>query len=294
MEFWYQQFWPLPPQFSARMRGLAKSVFVILLCLICLVGWGDLAWSQPEAAELSPETVQAIAELRQKAFTASQRGQFAEAETYWSELIDYLPNEAAVWSNRGNVRVSQNKLTEALDDYDQAVALAPEQPDPYLNRGAALEGLGRWDDAIADYSQVLALNPDDAAAYNNRGNAKAGQGNWEAALVDYQKAADLDPKFAFARVNTALAEYQLGHADEAIRQFRNLTRRYPNFADARAALTAALWSQGALGEAESNWVAVMGLDRRYKDLDWVSTVRRWPPAMVTALEKFLHLSSSPS
>jgi tetratricopeptide (TPR) repeat protein len=289
MEFWYPQFWSWPPQFSAQMRRLAQSVGLILLCLICLVGWSTPAWSQSAPTELAPETVEAIAELRPKAFTASQQGQFAEAETYWSELIDYLPNEAAVWSNRGNVRVSQNKLTEALADYDQAVALAPDQPDPYLNRGAALEGVGRWDDAIADYNQVLAFNPDDAAAYNNRGNAKAGQGNWEAALVDYQKAADLDPKFAFARVNTALAEYQLGQVDEAIRQFRNLTRRYPNFADARAALTAALWSQGALGEAESNWVAVMGLDRRYKDLDWVSTVRRWPPAMVVALEKFLHL-----
>ncbi|PZV12308.1 MAG: hypothetical protein DCF21_15810, partial [Leptolyngbya sp.] len=66
-------------------------------------------------------------------------------------------------------------------------------------------------------------------------------------------------------------------------------RRYPSFADARAALTAALWGEGMSGEAESNWVAVVGLDARYKDLDWVSTVRRWPPTMVAALEKFLHL-----
>ena len=289
MAFWHQTNGTWLSQIRTRRRWIARLAVVVSLGLLCLTGWSLPAQAQSATADLSPETVQDISDLRQKAFAASQQGQFEEAETYWGQLIDYLPDEAALWSNRGNVRVSQNKLAAAIDDYNQAVALAPDQPDPYLNRGAALEGMGRWEDAIADYTTVLTLNPDDAAAYNNRGNAKAGQGQWEAALADYQTAADLDPKFAFARVNAALAEYQLGNADEAIRQFRSLTRRYPSFADARAALTAALWSQGALGEAESNWVAVMGLDRRYKDLDWVSTVRRWPPAMVTALEKFLHL-----
>ena len=267
---------PLLPRWE---KGLGDEGYPLLVAL------GDGLISQERPAEAGAM----IAELRQKAFAASNTGQFAEAEEYWSLLLEYLPNEAALWSNRGNVRLSQNQPLAALADYDQAVALAPDQPDPYLNRGAALERLERWDDAIADYSRVLDINPDDAAAYNNRGNAKAGLGNWDAALEDYQQAVALDPKFAFARVNAALANYQLGHVEDAIREFRNLTRRYPNFADARAALTAALWAHGQPGEAESNWVAVIGLDSRYKNLDWVAQVRRWPPAMVAALDRFLHL-----
>ena len=70
---------------------------------------------------------------------------------------------------------------------------------------------------------------------------------------------------------------------------RNIIRKYPQFPDVRAALTAALWAEGKLGEAESNWAAVVGLDRRYKDINWVKSVRRWPPVMVGALEKFLTL-----
>jgi hypothetical protein len=57
----------------------------------------------------------------------------------------------------------------------------------------------------------------------------------------------------------------------------------------RAALTAALWIEGRKGEAESQWVSAVGLDNRYKDITWVRTVRRWPPTMVAALEKFLNL-----
>ncbi len=270
------------------VRGWQRWVLITLFCSWCWLGGAGVA-AAAHVSQFSQADRQAIADLKQKAFVASEAGQFVQAETYWSQLIEYLPEEAALWSNRGNVRVSQNKLSAALADYDQAIILAPTKPDPYLNRGAALEGLGRWSEAIADYTQVLALNPEDAAAYNNRGSAKAGLGDWNAALADYQTAVDLEPKFAFARVNAALMEYQLGHQGEAIRQLRNLTRRYPNFADARAALTAALWGQGQAGEAESNWVAVVGLDGRYKDLAWVSTIRRWPPAMVAALEKFLNL-----
>ena len=264
------------------------------LCLACCtLAWPpvSLAAGQGVPSDWAETTVNTIARLRQQAFTASQSGKFVEAEQYWTELIEYLPEEAALWSNRGNVRVSQNHLEEAIADYNQAIDLAPDQPDPYLNRGTALEGLGQWQGAIADYNRALELNPDDAGAYNNRGNANAGLGQWQEALTDYQRAIEIDPQFAFARVNAALAEYQLDHRQTAIRQFRNLTRRYPNFADARAALTAALWVDGQPGEAESNWVAVVGLDSRYKDLTWVGQVRRWPPAMVGALEKFLSLSN---
>ncbi|MFW9265057.1 hypothetical protein RRG12_41230, partial [Nostoc sp. CALU 546] len=69
----------------------------------------------------------------------------------------------------------------------------------------------------------------------------------------------------------------------------NIARKYSKFADVRAALTAAYWVNGEQGEAESNWVAAYGLDSRYKDIDWVKNIRRWPPSLVTALDKFLKI-----
>jgi tetratricopeptide (TPR) repeat protein len=105
----------------------------------------------------------------------------------------------------------------------------------------------------------------------------------------YSKAFELAPEYAFARANHALALYQNGQTKEAIRNMKNIVRRYPQFADMRAALSACLWDAGQRGEAESNWVAAVGLDSRYKDLDWVAKNRRWPPVAVSALDKFLHL-----
>lgn len=149
--------------------------------------------------------------------------------------------------------------------------------------------MGKWSNAIADYNRVLELDPNDAMAYNNRGNAEAGLGKWEDAIADYQKATEINPKFAFARANHALAEYEIGNTEIAIQEMKGLARKYPQFADMRAALTAAYWANGKPGEAESNWVAAYGLDSRYKDINWVKNIRRWPPSLVVALEKFLKL-----
>lgn len=277
--------------------SISRRLLPLTLCL-GFVLWLSLAGtalalppSEVPPVAVSETDTEAINRLFDQAFEATSHSDFATAETYWTLILEQYPNNAAVWSNRGNARVSQHKLQDALADYNQSIALAPNQPDPYLNRGAALEGLQQWEAAIADYNQVLALAPNDAAAYNNRGNAKSGTGNWESALADFQQAAQLNPSFAMARANCALALYQLGQPDEAIRQFRNIVRKYPQFADMRAALAAALWKQGQHGEAESQWVAVVGLDSRYRDLNWVTTIRRWPPAMASALAQFLSLQT---
>jgi tetratricopeptide (TPR) repeat protein len=259
--------------------------------LVSVTGWvghivPGMAAQLPAPAAIEQ---QAPEDLAKKAFAATNAGDFATAENYWTQLIDRLPENAALWSNRGNSRVSQNKLEAAIADYNKAIELAPSAPDPYLNRGTALEGQGQYEAAIADYNRVLELDPRDAAGYNNRGNAEAGLGQWEAAVADYRQAADIAPDYAFARANCALALYQTGQREQAFRTMRNLVRKYPKFPDMRAALTAVLWEKGQRGEAESNWVAVVGLDSRYKDINWVASVRRWPPKMVSALDKFLHL-----
>ncbi len=254
-------------------------VRLLLILLLCV------GWVLPVQADLLAE----VEGFANQAIESLQRGDFAASEQAWSEVLKLNPKNSAVWSNRGNVRLSQNNIEGAIEDFNRSIELTPNQPDPYLNRGIAYERLKEWDKAIADYDRVIEIEPQDAYAYNNRGNAYAGKQDWENALKNYDRAAELDPKFAFARANSALVRYQLGQDNRALREIKNLVRKYPNFADMRAALTAILWHQKKRGEAESNWVAVMGLDDRYKDLEWVENIRRWTPRLVTELSEFLQL-----
>jgi tetratricopeptide (TPR) repeat protein len=272
------------------MIRLRRWLGVLLLCCCLWLGGAIEVLAAPApVANYSDDQLAKGDTLRTEAFLATNRRDFALAETYWSQLIELFPENPALWSNRGNSRVSQGKLPEAIADYDRSISLAPEISDAYLNRGAAREGLGEWTAAIADYQKVLALEPDDAMAYNNLGNAHAGQGDWQGAKAYFYRASELDSSFAFAQANYALALYQLDETPAAIKKLKDLARKYRDFPDVRAALAAALWQNGQRGEAESHWVAAIGLDARYRDLDWVQNNRRWPPLLVAALDSFLHL-----
>jgi tetratricopeptide (TPR) repeat protein len=196
------------------------------------------------------------------------------------------------------------------------MALEPANPEPHLNRGIAEEALQRWGAAETDYRWILeppatpaapaapvtknapaapaaGYDPEvKAAALYNLGNVQGSQGNWEAARQSFLAAADSRPGFAMARSSAALAAFQLGELQQAEREFRSLIRRQPLFADARAGLTALLWRLGANGEAESNWASASGLDPRYRQPEWLQSIRRWPPEAVLALEQFLTLASA--
>lgn len=273
-----------------RLRSTLSAIACILF-LTVLFPTSAHAATPSTAPAYSESEIQQFEALKTQAFESTQRGDFAQAEDDWTQLIELFPDSAALWSNRGNVRAGQNKLDAAIADYTQSITLAPDEADPYLNRGATYEALGEWEKAIADYNQVLARYPEDAAAFNNRGNAKGGQGDWQGAIADYTRASELNSNFVLPQVNRALALYQSGDTDHSIQTLKGLARKYPRFADARAALTAALWDQGQQGEAESNWVGANGLDRRYRDVEWVAQVRRWPPKLVDALERFLNLKT---
>ena len=265
------------------MRWLLAAVFGLWLGLM------PLSPLPPVLADTSPLTQADIGGLRKQAFELTSKGKFDLAEVVWTRLLEALPQEPALWSNRGNVRVSQNKIEAAIGDYDQAIFLDPLQPDPYLNRGAAYEAVGDWQAAIDDYNYVLKLSPDDPAAYNNRGNAKGGRGDWTAALRDYETSITLQPSFSLGYANYGIALFETGDHARSLQILKSLARKYPNYADVRAALTAVLWETGHRGEAESQWAAARGLDRRYANLDWVENVRRWPPSLVAGLEHFLNL-----
>ena len=267
--------------FRNQLRLWIGAALVALILLISPPAW---------AARNPPTLADQVQAVFGQAFEATNRGDFMTAERYWSEAIALNPTNAAAWSNRGNARVSQNHLQEALDDYAESIRLAPDSPDPYLNRGTAWEGLKDWDRAIADYRKVLDLNPEDAAAWNNLGNVAVSRGDYRTGLEDFERAARLAPGFAFAQANAALTRYQLGEDALALQRVKGLVRKYPDFADMRAALTAMLWADGQQGEAESNWVAAIGLDARYRNPGWVRSIRRWPPRITADLERFLSLS----
>jgi len=276
---------------------MRRALGSLLLGLLSLWLW--LTPGMALAAVAGPNAE--LPQLFDQALQASRQGDFGQALPLWNQVLELAPADAAAWSNRGNVQLALGDPEAAIADQSKAIELEPLSPDPYLNRGTAEEALARWDAAAADYSWILEHEPaasgrdgqpaePRASALYNLGNVKGSLGDWQAARASFEAAAEARPGFAMARSSAALAAFQLGDLETAERQLRALIRRYPLFADARAGLTALLWRQGSRGEAESHWAAASGLDPRYRQREWLLSMRRWPPVPVEALQQFLALA----
>jgi len=250
----------------------------------------------PAAAPVATTTPSvALPQLFDAALSASRQGDFGRALPLWNQVLELAPDDAAAWSNRGNVQLALGDPRAAIADQSHAIELEPGSADPHLNRGTAEEALGQWEAAAADYHWILERHGEAgeprASALYNLGNVLGSQGDWDGARASFAAAADARPGFAMARSSAALAAFQLGELDAAERELRSLIRRYPLFADARAGLTALLWRRGNHGEAESHWAAASGLDPRYRQPEWLLSMRRWPPVPTEALQQFLALAS---
>lgn len=213
-----------------------------------------------------------------------------------------LPEETLLKAySTGNAYLSEGKFNEALLEFNRAAELAPKSPDVYISRGIALEKIDRWQDAINDYrkaNQLLkafSFSKDDATAISNIANAETGLGHWDQALKHFTRASELQSGFLAPQIGRALVLYQLGQKDEAFSFFSNLIDDYPAFPDGLAAFAVMSFDQqkpnnNVNTDMKEAWKTALEIDKRYLDVDWVRTIRRWPPKLCDQLELFLKSS----
>ncbi|MFM6754456.1 MAG: tetratricopeptide repeat protein [Dolichospermum sp.] len=120
--------------------------------------------------------------LRSCALKLSQQGDYTKAIALLSHLIDYHPDNAIDYNNRGLI---------------------------YFQSGDGYK-------ALCDYNKALDLNSKLASAYNNRANYYAASGQLIAALADYEQALDLNPRYVRAWINLSITLRDLGEYAEAI------------------------------------------------------------------------------
>ena len=108
-------------------------------------------------------------------------------------------------------------MEEAVDSYNKAIEFQPDFAEAYYNRGNALTNLGQPEAAVDNYDQVIEFQPDCAEAYSNRGNVLKELGQLEAAVDSCNQAIELQPDFAEAHWNLSLA--LLGNFEDGWREY---------------------------------------------------------------------------
>jgi tetratricopeptide (TPR) repeat protein len=72
-----------------------------------------------------------------KADTAYSEGNWLEAEMYYQQLVNKVPDDAYAWLRIGNARLQQGQITSAIAAYQESITHNPDQSKTYFNLSTA-------------------------------------------------------------------------------------------------------------------------------------------------------------
>ncbi|RAU22894.1 hypothetical protein CU669_05795 [Paramagnetospirillum kuznetsovii] len=259
---------------------------------------GDAVRHYKLVLEVDPANVDALNLMSVLALTA---GDFQTAASLAFAAVSEQPDWFVSRVNLGNALQAQGRHDEAIDAFQQAIALNPSSAEAYLNLSDALNQTGRHGEAADMAVQAILIAPEMADAHVNFGNALMGLESPGEALEAYVKAARLDASNALAWMNMGNAHMALGAPDAAVEAYLhsislsdgpmkrfNLGNAYyalhrfaeaaeaygkclelePNYLDARINLGAVLRDMGRLDDAETTVRDALALAPNEAELHW--------------------------
>ena len=237
-------------------------------------GWQNVVDGMREAAEemQSPsDSSSKTSETELRAKLAFQHGnvmlmigQVNIAIEHYSHAIEFNPNHASTYNNRGAAYERNGDIDHAIDDYTKAIHLNPNDAIAYSNRGGAYRDKGDIDRAIEDCNIAIDLNPNYADAYNNRAVAYNDKGDIDHAIVDYTYAIQFKPDYAEAYNNRGLA---YSHKDDgrAVGDFNTAIDLKPDYPEAYNNRGMAYGKQGDIDRAIVDLNKAIQLDPDYAE-----------------------------
>jgi uncharacterized protein (TIGR02466 family) len=187
-------------------------------------------------------------------------GQLAQTETLAKTLLAKHPNVFVLHHVLSLALDGQQKFSEAIESYQNAIKLQPNTPDLIFNCAIALTHLNHLDEAIAMYKQAIKIKPNFFEAYGNLGTILQKQGKLEEAITSYQKGLSINPQDARGYFNLGTALRDKGALSEAINSYRSAIRLFPNYTDAHNNLGETLRDQGDMDAAVKSYQAALALN----------------------------------
>jgi len=140
---------------------------------------------------------------------------YEEAIEYFDQSLALDPNNADVWYSKGTVLYELKQYEEAINCLDRSLTLDPNNDNAWYYKGAILYELGRYEEAINCFDQLLALNPNDAVAWHYKGAALYELKRYKDAVECFDRALAINPNLTSAK---KYRRYVLDHINKKRRR----------------------------------------------------------------------------
>jgi protein O-GlcNAc transferase len=150
-----------------------------------------------------------VAEAADYAAKFHKLGMIAEAEKFYSAILEAKPDHFEALHLLGVLRQQQGNAIEALRLIGAALDTNARSADSLRSFGAVLDSLDRHEAAVAVHDKILALKEERCEALVSLGNALLHLGRTQEALAEFDGV----------RTNRGVALVQLGRAREALDVF---------------------------------------------------------------------------
>jgi tetratricopeptide (TPR) repeat protein len=184
------------------------------------------------ALEFDPENPEAVVKLGRVLRTV---GRNDEALGFFQRYHQMVPGDFLGLAHIGSCLSAMGRYQEAESYLRRAVA-GIDDPQTHYNLGLLLAVTNRTSEAIAEYEKALARDPMHADARLNMATAFARQGRMDVALRELTRLVDQDPDNAVARTNLGVVLIQQGRVEQARAQLEAALRADPSLGPAREAL----------------------------------------------------------
>ncbi|MEW6556709.1 MAG: DUF2723 domain-containing protein [Elusimicrobiota bacterium] len=150
--------------------------------------------------------------------------------------------------------MKQNKINDAITNFEKAILLKPDMPAVYFNLGWIYWNMNNFEKTEYYYKQSIkfyAKMHKDALAYksfpevvssiisdwvivhNNLGTVYEKQNKFNDAISEYQKAVQIKPDYADAHYNMAVAYWQLQNWRKVVEELEKVLQINPNHTEAQ-------------------------------------------------------------
>ncbi|RJP25586.1 MAG: tetratricopeptide repeat protein, partial [Candidatus Omnitrophota bacterium] len=166
----------------------------------------------------------------------SHHNQPETAMSHLHRALDHYPNNARAHCEMAEILANQNRMAEALEQANVAVALNPILAEGWIRLGSLHESEGNYQQAEENYQQALKVREGFSLAYYHLGILAAKNRNPNQALYYFEQALEENPKFTDALFGQASILFQQQEFDPARKLFEKIIGIDPNYAKAQCGM----------------------------------------------------------